>query len=52
MAANVQEYPWFGVVDDDGIQQGDIFEKCPVFLPPDASLRIGNTCPSHSLDFS
>jgi hypothetical protein len=30
-----QEYPWFGVVNGDQIEQGDIFENCPVFLPPD-----------------
>lgn len=35
MAASTPEYPWFGVVDGDEIEQGDIFEKCPVFLPPD-----------------
>ena len=33
-AANIPEYPWFGVVDGDDIEQGDIFEKCPVFVPP------------------
>lgn len=35
MAVGPQEYPWFGVVNGDQIEQGDIFEDCPVFLPPD-----------------
>ena len=28
-------YPWFGVVESDDLQQGDIFESCPVYFPPD-----------------
>jgi hypothetical protein len=28
-------YPWYGVVVGDEIAQGDIFENCPVFFPPD-----------------
>jgi hypothetical protein len=51
MAASVPEYPWFGVVDDDGIQQGDIFEKCPVFLPPDALEVIAEGKPANA-DFT
>lgn len=35
MTASTPEYAWFGVVDGDDIEQGDIFEQCPVFLPPD-----------------
>jgi len=31
---NIPEYPWFGIVDGDEIEQGDILEGCPVFLPP------------------
>lgn len=31
----VGEYPWYGIVDGDDIEQGDILENCPVFLPPD-----------------
>ena len=31
----VDEYPWYGTVDGDDIEQGDILENCPVFLPPD-----------------
>jgi hypothetical protein len=29
------EYPWYEYINDDGIEQGDIFESCPVFIPPD-----------------
>lgn len=29
------KYPWFGVVTGDDIEQGDIFEGCPVFIPLD-----------------
>jgi len=34
MAANIPAYPWFGVAEGDEIEQGDILEGCPVFLPP------------------
>lgn len=29
------EYPWYASVSDDTLEQGDLFEDCPVFLPPD-----------------
>ena len=32
---NPPAYPWYLVVRGDAIEQGDLFEKCPVFLPPD-----------------
>jgi len=28
-------YPWYQVVQGDDIEQGDIFEACPIFLPPE-----------------
>lgn len=28
-------YPWYEAVSGDEIEQGDIVESCPVFLPPD-----------------
>lgn len=28
-------YPWYETVHDDTLEQGDIFENCPVFFPPD-----------------
>lgn len=34
IVANTANYPWFGVVEGDEIEQGDILEGCPVFLPP------------------
>ena len=27
-------YPWYATTSGDDIQQGDILEDCPVFLPP------------------
>ncbi len=29
------QYPWYTVVNEDAIEQGDIFRGCPVYLPPD-----------------
>ena len=26
-------YPWYGIAQGDDLQQGDIFEMCPVFIP-------------------
>jgi hypothetical protein len=28
-------YPWYQAVRGRSLEQGDLFEKCPVFLPPD-----------------
>ena len=28
------EYPWFGIVEGEDLEQGDILESCPVFQPP------------------
>ncbi|MBA4064365.1 MAG: hypothetical protein C0501_11760 [Isosphaera sp.] len=28
-------YPWYGVVTGDGLEQGDVLDSLPVFLPPD-----------------
>jgi hypothetical protein len=47
MAASTQEYPWFGVVDGDDIQQGD----SPVFLPPDALVVTAEGKPENA-DFT
>lgn len=30
-----QGYPWFQTIHDDSLEQGDIFENCPVFMPPE-----------------
>jgi hypothetical protein len=35
MVAVSQEYPWFDVANGDDLEQGDILEDCPIFLPPD-----------------
>jgi hypothetical protein len=29
------DYPWYQDVAGDDLEQGDLFEACPVFLPPD-----------------
>ena len=29
------DYPWYAIVNEDAIEQGDILRGCPVFLPPD-----------------
>lgn len=28
-------YPWYSAVSGEELEQGDIFENCPIFLPPD-----------------
>jgi hypothetical protein len=47
MVANIADYPWFGVVDGDGLAQGDILEACPVFLPP-KDLAVGTVVEDES----
>lgn len=51
MTAAVPAYPWYGVVDGDEIEQGDIFENCPVFIPPDELTLTADGKPSNA-DFS
>lgn len=34
MSISETTYPWYCLVNDDELQQGDILESCPVFLPP------------------
>lgn len=34
-------YPWYCLVDSDEIEQGDILEGCPIFLPP-ANLTLNS----------
>jgi hypothetical protein len=29
------EYPWYRLVEGDDIEQGDVFEACPAFVPPE-----------------
>ena len=35
MSAPSPAYPWYALLDGDDLEQGDIFEACPVFSPPD-----------------
>lgn len=39
MPSDVRDYPWFSSIDGDDIEQGDIFEGLPVFIPP-ADLKV------------
>jgi len=34
-------YPWYQALSGDDIEQGDILESCPVFLPPE-DLAVGS----------
>ena len=36
MASSAAEldYPWFRLVEEDHLEQGDILDSCPVFSPP------------------
>lgn len=34
MSYGIPDYPWYGVIEGDQIEQGDISEDCPIFLPP------------------
>jgi hypothetical protein len=34
------DYPWFSLVSGVDVEQGDIFENCPVFFPPDDLAEI------------
>ncbi len=33
-------YPWYQALSGDDIEQGDIFEACPVFLPPEDLANV------------
>jgi len=46
MGANIPDYPWFGISEGDGIEQGEVLEGCPVFLPPDALAIAAGDKPS------
>jgi hypothetical protein len=39
----VAAYPWFGSVNGDDLEQGDIQDECPVFRPPDELAADGNS---------
>ncbi len=30
----ISPYPWYDTVEGDDLEQGDILESCPVFIPP------------------
>jgi hypothetical protein len=38
MAAPI--YPWYLAVRGEDIEQGDLFEACPIFLPPDDLAEV------------
>ena len=41
MAKSAPSYPWYDTVIGDEIQQGDILEGCPVFVPPSNLAETG-----------
>lgn len=44
-------YPWYAIAEGDVIEQGDIFEDCPIFLPS-ADIRLPtNEQPELKADF-
>ena len=45
------KYPWFDLIDGDEIEQGDIIENFPVFLPPD-DLVVGPASQTASVSFA
>jgi hypothetical protein len=37
------QYQWFGIVEGDELEQGDILDGCPIFLPPeDLALKAAD----------
>ena len=38
-ATAMPSYFWYGLIEGDDIEQGDIFEDCPVFLQPDEVIE-------------
>jgi hypothetical protein len=45
MSAAQPAYPWFAPIVGDDIEQGDVLDKCPVFVPPD---DLGATQPAQT----
>ena len=35
MGRPVAEYPWYDMVQGEDLEQGDLFEACPIFSPPE-----------------
>ena len=44
-ASKAPDYPWYTVVQGDDLEQGDILESCPVFVPP-ADLDVTINTPN------
>ncbi len=52
MVAGANGYPWFSIVEGDEIEQGDIFENCPIFIPPShLTLTVEGTPPQAIFDW-
>jgi hypothetical protein len=41
------EYPWYAVVNEDVLEQGDMLRRCAVFFPPNGTLT-GRETPDES----
>jgi hypothetical protein len=37
----MKDYPWYAEVKDDSLEQGDLFELCPVFIPTVEAAETG-----------
>lgn len=37
-----ESYPWYRTVDGDNLEQGDIIDSCPVFVPSEQVLSNGD----------
>jgi len=46
-----ENYPWYVRVKGDEIKQGDIIEKCKVFIPPNELADSGDLAESYSFDW-
>jgi hypothetical protein len=43
------EYPWYTLLDEDdlSLEQGDILRECPVMIPPNITMKGGDTVSSN-----
>jgi hypothetical protein len=48
-AGDREEYPWYKVVEGDGLLQGDFLDRCPVLVPRDP-LSLTRTGANQTID--
>lgn len=49
---SIDSYPWYAIVRGAEIHQGDIFEDCPVFIPPSVISDKAANIPFNREDFN